>query len=361
MIKPLTSLRFFFALMVFLSHLQFVDKENKVFNQLYQHAFKEGFLGVSFFFILSGFILAVNYAEKLALSKVTYKAFWVARIARIYPLHLFVLLIALPPSLNEFAENTGLWLTRFFTNLFLVQSFFPDSDIYFSFNAPSWSISDELFFYLMFPVLILLFQKYRSGKFIYWLLIACIPIGIYFAPEAWTHRLFYINPLLRIGDFILGILLYSMYFKVKNQAWTGSKSLGTLLEIFSITLFLVFFYFHNSVPIGYRFSCYYWPPMLAIIFVFSFQSGLASKLLSTKILILLGEISFGFYMLHHMVIRYLLFFNTQFHWNLGDYSLIFIMFLLTVLASYFTYIFIELPSNRAIKNWYSLRKSANKN
>jgi peptidoglycan/LPS O-acetylase OafA/YrhL len=345
--------------MVFLSHLQFVNNENKVFNQLYTLFFKEGFLGVSFFFILSGFILSVNYADKLAFSKVTKKEFWIARIARIYPLHLFTLLIALPSTFDDFTLYKVLWLRRFFTNLFLIHSFFPYKDIFYSFNAPSWSISDELFFYLMFPGLILLFQKYRFSKLVCLFFILCIPVGIYLTPAIWIHKLFYINPLVRIGDFVLGILLYYVFVKVKYQAWTSSKTIGTILEILSIALFITFFCFHNSIAIGYRYSCYYWLPMLAIIFVFSLQAGLISNILSNKFLILLGEISFGFYMLHYLVIYYLLIFNTQFHWNLGDYPLIICMFLLTVLASFFTYYFIELPSNKAIKNWYRLRKSTN--
>ena len=58
------------------------------------HFFKEGFVGVSFFFILSGFIIAYNYEEKLLEKITTKRTFWVARIARIYPLHLLTLLIA---------------------------------------------------------------------------------------------------------------------------------------------------------------------------------------------------------------------------------------------------------------------------
>ena len=88
MINTLTSLRIFFALMVFGAHCYVLD------TSFDAHFFKEGFVGVSFFFVLSGFIIAYNYQEKLLTKATTKRTFWVARIARIYPLHLLTLLIA---------------------------------------------------------------------------------------------------------------------------------------------------------------------------------------------------------------------------------------------------------------------------
>lgn len=88
MINTLTSLRFIFAIMVFGAHCYVIDN---VFNT---HFFKEGFVGVSFFFVLSGFIIAYNYQEKLKDNKIDKRTFWVARIARIYPLHWLTLFIA---------------------------------------------------------------------------------------------------------------------------------------------------------------------------------------------------------------------------------------------------------------------------
>ena len=58
MIKPLTSLRFFFAFMVFVSHIGFVNIESPLYHWLKRNVFSEGLLGVSFFFILSGFVIS---------------------------------------------------------------------------------------------------------------------------------------------------------------------------------------------------------------------------------------------------------------------------------------------------------------
>ena len=78
MINTLTSLRILFALMVFGAHCYVLDPSFDA------HFFKEGFVGVSFFFILSGFIIAYNYQKKLLEKTTTKRTFWIARIAVSY-------------------------------------------------------------------------------------------------------------------------------------------------------------------------------------------------------------------------------------------------------------------------------------
>lgn len=107
MIDTLTSLRLIFALMVFGAHCYVVDDFFDV------HFFKEGFVGVSFFFVLSGFIIAYNYQEKLQTGEVSRRTFWVARIARVYPLHWLTLCIAV--VLGNYVTASGYldWLKHF--------------------------------------------------------------------------------------------------------------------------------------------------------------------------------------------------------------------------------------------------------
>ena len=106
MINTLTSLRFIFALMVFGAHCYTIDK---FFDT---HFFKEGFVGVSFFFVLSGFIIAYNYQKRFSENKITKRAFWVARIARIYPLHWLTLFIAVALGNYVIAAQTLLSFTH---------------------------------------------------------------------------------------------------------------------------------------------------------------------------------------------------------------------------------------------------------
>lgn len=352
MIKPLTSLRFFFALIVFLSHLDFLPKEEVLFNNVYEKILKHGSLGVSFFFILSGFILAYNYHNKILGGEVSYKDFWAARIARIYPLHLFTLLISLPIFISESFTAPLLWLSSFLSNLILIQSFVPSEEVYFGFNAVSWSISNELFYYAAFPLIILILWKYPRSKYLSVLFLLLIPLGIYLSPTHLEVFLFGINPLLRISDFIVGILLFKIYHAQIFAAFFKKFSTATLLEILSIMIFLMFFSFREDIAGGYRLSSYYWIPMCLIIFAHSYQNGLISKILSHRHLILLGEISFSFYMLHGLVMRYLMAFERRFQIIQHHYIMLGIMFLVTILTSYIIYRTIELPANRYLRNLY---------
>ena len=207
MIKPLTSFRFFFALMVFLSHLSFLHSSKyRVVQNFFDFAFNEGHIGVSFFFILSGFILAYNYQDQILNGKKSRKKFYQARIARIVPLHILTFLLAVPFTFNLFIDHKLLWISQALTNVTLTQSYIPFEPIFYSFNAPSWSISNEMFFYFAFPFLIILgfrFKRYRY--FVLVVIITAIPLLTLVTPEQKFYWMFYINPFLRIFDFILGI------------------------------------------------------------------------------------------------------------------------------------------------------------
>lgn len=349
MIKPLTSLRFFFALMVFVSHMWFLKDESPFMKQLYDDIFYEGYIGVSFFFILSGFVLGYNYHSKILSGEMKFSQFWLARFARIYPLHLLTLLIAIPLSLKGDATE---WITRFVLNIFLIQSFVPSDGIYFYFNSVSWSISDEWFFYLMFPFLVFLMLRKRNLKFLP-ILILLIPVSLLLVKESYHEKYFYINPLLRIGDFIIGKLLFRVYNKRKEIEILNNRTVASIAEIGSIIFLAVFLYYHESIPQGFRYSCYYWPPMIFLIYTFSYSKGFISDLLSNKTLVYLGEISFSLYMIHMLVLRYYQYLPKKISALAPilptNHTAAYIIFAISITASMVLYKYYELPMNKFIK------------
>ena len=130
MIKSLQSWRFIFALMIFLHHFP-VDGVG-----LFRAG---GTCGVSFFLILSGFVMSAGYAEKVERKEFRYGNYFKKRLTRIYPLHLLCLLAAaaILVAAGTFGIKDG---AIFCINAALVQSWIPLSGVYFSFNAVSWCL-----------------------------------------------------------------------------------------------------------------------------------------------------------------------------------------------------------------------------
>lgn len=172
MINTLTSLRLIFAFMVFGAHCYVIDD---IFST---HFFKEGFVGVSFFFVLSGFIIAYNYQKKLQEKEITRRRFWVARIARVYPLHWLTLFIA--AILGDYVVASGGldWCRHFLASLTLTHAYIPEADYYFSFNSPSWSLCCEQLFYICFPFLVPLTRNYKHLLYIFCVTAILLVVGM---------------------------------------------------------------------------------------------------------------------------------------------------------------------------------------
>lgn len=341
MLNSLTSLRFFFALAVFFSHLTFIKTDLVWYNWIKNTIFFEGYVGVGFFFILSGFVLALNYQHKVIQPNFSFKNFYIARFARIYPLHLITFCIMIPyvVFMDLFQWDKAL------LNISLLQSYIPYKAFYFTINNVSWSISTEFFFYLMFPFYVIGLMRYPKLKYTLLLIIPTIIISEpHFAKDRDLEKgLFYINPLVRSFDFILGIVLCQVYQKIKGTPISISK--GTLLELAALLLFIVFFSFHEEVARAYRYGIYYWLPMAAIVLIFAMQKGYISKLLQHKKLVYLGEISFGFYMIHMMIIKY----GNHFFPEFNQFMKIGIYFTTALILSAFCFEYFEKPMNKWIK------------
>lgn len=296
MIPSLQSLRFVFAIMIFLHH--FTVDEKGLF-------YIGGSCGVSFFMILSGFVMSIGYSKKLEKPSWNYKSYLKKRLIRIYPLHLLCLLGFITIHLFNFSI---IELCKLIPNLLLFQSWIPSPGYYFSGNAVSWCLSDMLFFYICFPFLIKLFKvektMYKVGVII---LFVYIPF-LFLLPEQYTHPILYISPLFRLLDFILGIMTYHAYSNLNKMEWSQkmkklSYTKKTLLEFFIAGILGIMLYIHPSDRLIY--ASYWWIiiPILILLFaLFNDRGGAISTLLNNKLIVKLGEISFSFYMIHQLAL-----------------------------------------------------------
>lgn len=158
-----------------------------------------------------------------------------------------------------------------------------------------------MFFYIIFCFLVFLPKKHLKGLFA--LVLGMNFIYLFIGGDAlpagtWN---FYINPVIRLVDFLAGMLLCDIYKSRKEKI---SAKNATYLELFSLILLLIMMYLgtKNIVSIYARFDIYYLIPVSFLIYAFALNRGAISKLIGNKVFVFLGESSFAFYMIHQIVL-----------------------------------------------------------
>ncbi|GIE31481.1 acyltransferase [Actinoplanes italicus] len=199
-LNSLTSLRFFAAAVVVLVHLS----AELDLPHLIDEAVGLGYAGVAFFFTLSGFVLAWT-----ARPGDTARRFYGRRFARIWPAHAVVTVLTIPVIYLAGAEPVWGALTFVLT---CTHVWIPSPAWHYAFNGPSWSLAAEAFFYAVFPVLIRVARRWQErlrvlAAFTVTLMVVAALAVVAVAPDTTWGFLLYLNPLYRLGEFGLGILL----------------------------------------------------------------------------------------------------------------------------------------------------------
>jgi len=284
-----------------------------------------GYVGVDFFFITSGFIIAYNYATRLSpFNLATYRRFLWLRLARIYPVHLFTLLLVALLFLAAKVAGSAVTNPEYYSfssllqNLFLVQAWtLPTA---FSWNAVSWAVSSEWIAYLLFPLVIAATLRVRSSAatiasifFLLWGMTAvCLLLdSSWQAPYgAGSYGL------LRIaGEFTAGCLLYNLYVarwgQQWGQRWEQKRQWGLLTNIAWIVavigsaLLVAHGVGNNPTDESKTFQLYvlWLTPLYAFaIYALSWQRGTLAKLFSSRLLIAGGKGSYTLYLTHFIVL-----------------------------------------------------------
>ncbi|MCY3003682.1 MAG: acyltransferase, partial [Planctomycetota bacterium] len=154
-LPALTGLRFVAAFAVFVEH------SREAFGIPIDGLQMLGGVAVGFFFVLSGFILTYVYGSQLERRDVP--RFWLARWARIWPLHVVCLALAMLLQPSHHVPHDGHAWAVLASHVALLQSWSTEGDWTLALNGPAWSISVELFFYLSFPFLARLGTRAFAG------------------------------------------------------------------------------------------------------------------------------------------------------------------------------------------------------
>jgi peptidoglycan/LPS O-acetylase OafA/YrhL len=364
-IFPLTSVRFIAAMMVVLCHI------NK-YGIFPIAAFDDIPLedGVSFFFVLSGFILTYTYFKRDLAGK-NLQRFYASRFARIWPAHVTTGILALlvGPALFTFTKPLKAGLIVF-TNLFMLQSWIPKADYFFSLNSPSWSISTEFFFYLCFPFLLPQLKRNWIRPLLLTLGATLISIAIASVVGAHGSSLhdiafflwnIYINPMARIFEFVLGMVTAKAFFTFKDRLLEFSPQKCTALEFTSVLLVAITFTFafhHCKIIPGVMPSAFgSWirysgssPAFALLIGTLAIGNGVLAKLLCNNVWVHLGKISYSVFLMHTVV-----FFAYQSHYsliqNLPPALRVGLFLAVLLVLSDLCFRFVETPCRTIIKNF----------
>ena len=355
---PLTSLRAVAAFLIVLFHLSGVGLTPFKPTPMLAN-------GVSFFFVLSGFILTYNYRTIEG-----FGSFYFKRIARLYPVYLGLLLLALflRPALVVFVTK-GNGAEIFWAHLFMLQAWVPVKAFPINFNGVAWSISVEMFFYALFPVFVVARKWFWAILFLIFsatigaLVITDFILNIPTSSDPWTFspKEFAVHfPPMRLLEFAAGVATARLFLSERFRL-----ILPTLMEVLAVALVIgvVFASDHMRILLSRQqhIAISEWigqsGSFLAFciaFFVFAHSKGMLSRVLSWRPLVLLGEISFATYMFHHMVIGHAV--RTEMPRILGDGMTITLILIISYAGSYVIWKGIEIPARAGLMSgWYGLK------
>jgi peptidoglycan/LPS O-acetylase OafA/YrhL len=347
-LHALTSLRFFAAVFVVFFHFIWEYFPAVTHQSLLGKLVDMGHCSVSFFFLLSGYILAFVYLRRGDTMRV--RAFFLARFARVYPLFLATLILDTPillmARLSKYGLKSALLKTgiTFAGNTVMLQAWVPWLR---GINDPCWSLSAETLFYLSFPWIGIALWKLRGAQL--WFTAAILYVGgqllvLLLRPHLPGDEASYL-PLLHLSTFGLGILL-ARWQTLKQTPGVSSRRpfiAASLVTVLSLGCFVVITLGGAGIPFSSKNDGLLAPIFMGIIWAFSHSQWLPARVLGARWLVVLGEASFGLYLLQFPVFH----FFELFH--LPTWSIVFPLYLgVTISLSVLSFLYFETPIRRRI-------------
>ena len=228
-LPALTGLRCFAALNIVFFHFS-----NPQWFGPFAPIVDNGYTSVSFFLLMSGYILAYNYADRAAAGELSTRNFWIARLSRLYPVYFFALVLSLGMLMDEWHTRThaqfalGVTLTPL-----LVQGWVPPLATFW--NTPAWTMCTEAFFYLIFPAVILWKRPKRLWPLLgvmagLWVLGMVLPsLYLWLHPDGDLHpgrytdgfwmRALKFSPPPHVPSFLFGIALADLDGMIARETW----------------------------------------------------------------------------------------------------------------------------------------------
>jgi peptidoglycan/LPS O-acetylase OafA/YrhL len=266
-----------------------------------------GYISVSFFLLLSGFILTYNYADRAQRGALTARSFWSARFSRLYPVYIFSLLLSVSMLMQELRAHTraefglGVVLTPL-----LLQGWHPNLTNFW--NTPAWTMSTEAFFYLLFPWLITR-RRPRGARTIVLILLGMWVCGlilpslyIHFNPDGDPHpdrystgiwmRAIKFMPIQHLPSFLFGMALGFLNEKIdpddRRRLVGGIVAFAALYWILCVGDRLPYVFMHDGLLM----------PLFAGVILCLAGRNPVARFFGLLPFIAIGEASYCLYLLH---------------------------------------------------------------
>lgn len=281
------------------------------------------------FIVLSGFMMTYFSKNKeLSINPIASFKYSCKKIGKLYPLHILTTVIQLCflfwywPAMNTPLDFSFI-APAFASHVTLLHAWVANQSINFLFNGPSWYLSVSLFLYFMFPLVLKLIKKIKSGKCLILLGVGTLLVmyfAVFFSYKYGSNEFFtwvaVHCPVIKLGDFFVGCIMGKLYADWREKqtaepvAGIGFRIKWTVIEFVAIAIgafgLEMWMHFGANASFGlYDNTCFgmsvgFNLVAVLLVFVFVMNRGYITKILSNKVLIFLGDISAFTYLTHYV-------------------------------------------------------------
>jgi peptidoglycan/LPS O-acetylase OafA/YrhL len=356
-LSALTGLRCFAALNIVFFHFS-----NPDWFGIFAPIVNAGYASVSFFILLSGFVLAYNYAPKARTGELGKVRFWKARFTRLYPIYFLSLLLSWKMLPVEYAAHTHVmfWWGMALTPL-LMQGWVPELATFL--NTPAWTMSAESFFYVLFPWIASWKRPVRLaphlGKMFGVWMIGLIPGTLYaiYNPDGlphidrwswgpWLQALKY-TPMSHLASFVFGVMLASVDEFIERADW-----LRVVLGLFGFAATFIILWQAAHIPYSVIHDGLLMPFFGCMILGLSGENFLAMGF-GWRPLVFVGEASYCLYLMHFNLWNLIHDSHTLDRLGLARFDP-WISYALLIAIAVMALHFVEKPAQKLLRKWMSV-------
>jgi len=308
-----------------------------------------GFIGVDVFFLISGYLITSIILEKIKRSEFSIIEFYEARTKRILPVFITILILTALTYLTLVKpsnQEVEILAQSLFSSIFFYSNIhYPLNSGYFANQNDllnyihTWSLSIEEQFYLLYPLIIVFFLKKKTQNikvFIFFIFVSSLCLS-HWGSSHFGKWNFYLLPS-RLWELAMGAAIAIFIKDKRNLQYSTFKNLISLSAF--IILISSFIYFDEQTPSPSFFTLI--PTFsTALVIIFGVKGTLINTVLSSKIFVSIGLLSYSIYLWHQPLLsisRHLCY-----HPQIPPFKIILITLILSLLLSFLSYKFIERP------------------